>query len=170
MPGDVHRTGRRTSRQQVRAGRMIRRSAERGPNPVALRPAPDERRGPGRPRVGPVSPVGQTHSPVREGVEVGGQAAPAEIADAVRPHRPNRCAALVDHGETQAGDRQRPLEQVEGGPAVALRPSDRRRAHTGGFRQLPLAEIGAAAGPPQRAGHVEASGHAPSFEGPQRLR
>jgi hypothetical protein len=95
---------------------------------------------------------------------MGRKTPPAEVSDAIRPHRVDRLAAVIDHREVQARDRERALEQVEARPAVSLGPCHRRRAHTAGARQLALAEVGAPASPPQHAGHVERSGHGPSLE------
>jgi hypothetical protein len=94
----------------------------------------------------------------------------AEISDAIRSHRVDRLTAVIHHGEVQARDRERALEQVEARPAVPLGPRHRGRAHTGGACQLALAEVGTPAGPPQHAGHVQGLGHGPSLERRQQGR
>ena len=154
MARDVDGLGRRPAGKQILLARVVPRGAQRGPCPVALRPAAHERGGARWSGVGPIRPVGQTDTPACERIQVGREPPPAEVSDAIRPHRVDRLAAVVDHREAQARDRERPLEQVEARPAVPLGPRHRRRAHTGGARQLALAEVGAPASPPQHAGHV----------------
>ena len=164
MALDVDGLARRPPGKQILPARVVLRNAQHGPRPVALGPAAHERGGARWSGVGPIRSVGQTDTPACERIQVGREPPPAEISDAIRPHRVDRLAAVIDHSEVQARDRERALEQVEAGPAVPLGPRHRRRAHTGGARQLALAEVCAPAGSPQRAGHVEGSGHGPSLE------
>jgi len=161
---EVDGLGSRSLWKQIRLTRVVLRSALRGPCAIAHWPAAHERGGARRSRIGPIRPVGETDTPVCERIQVGREPSPAEVPDAIRPHRVDRLAALIDHREVQARDRERALEQVEARPAVPLGPRHRRRAHTGGAGQLALAEVGAPAGPPQHTGHVERSGHGTSLD------
>jgi hypothetical protein len=101
---------------------------------------------------------------VRERVEMSRQSSPAEVTDAIRSHRLDRLAAVVDDRQAQPRDRQRPLQQVEARPTARLRSRHGGSAGAERFRQLALAEIGAAPGPSENAGDVEGCGHATSLD------
>ncbi len=145
---------------EIRRRGVVARSAEGGPHLVAAGAPTDERRRPRRPRVGPIGTVRKADAPAGKRVEVGGQAPVTEIPHSVRPHRSDRRAGLVNDLEPQTGDRQGALEEIERGATAALRSRDGAPADAEDSGQLPLAEVGTSARPPQRAGHVEISIHA----------
>jgi hypothetical protein len=159
---DMFRT--RSHRKQVGRARVILRGAAGGSGPVPLGSSAQEGDGAWWPGIRAVTPVGQADAPAGERVQMRREASPAEVTDAIRSHRLDRLAAVVDHRQAQAGDREHALEQVEGQPPVPLCPGHRCRAHAGGACQLALAEISAPACPPQHAGHVEEFGHGSSLD------
>jgi hypothetical protein len=89
-----------------------------------------------------------------------------QVSHAVPAHRRNRSVLRVDHEQPEPGDLQCPLQNVESRPPGALCPSDRGGTDADGLRQLALAEIGTPSSPSQRAGHIEAAGHATTLGGP----